>query len=298
MEKEELIKKWLDNNLNEAELKAFKQLDDAEDLLKINQTLQGFKAPEYNTSDELNAVMPNITAKQNTPKNWIKTAMKIAAIFTLCFGTYYYTNNLDTTITTLAAQKNTITLPDASTVNLNALSTVTYNENNWSSEREINLDGEAFFKVAKGQTFTVITDAGTVTVYGTQFNIKERDNYFEVACYEGLVGVTYNKKETKLHPGDHFLILNHKLVSVQKDKNTTPSWVNNTSVFKSLPYREVIAEFERQYNTSIVLEHINDAQLFTGSFTHNNIENALKSITLPLQLKHTTNNNIITLKRE
>jgi len=298
MEKEELIKKWLDHSLNDAELKAFNALDDAEELRQLNQALQGFKAPDYNTSDALNSVMPHITVQQKTPKYWIGILTKIAAVFMVCFGAYYYINNLDTTITTLAAQKNNITLPDASTVNLNALSTVTYNKSNWSETREITLDGEAYFKVAKGQTFKVITDAGIVTVYGTQFNIKERDHYFEVACYEGLVGVTYNGTETKLHPGEHFLILNGKPVTLQKDNNSQPAWVNNTSIFKSLPYSEVIAEFERQYNVTVTLNAIDDSQLFTGSFTHNNIENALKSITLPLQLKHTTNHNIITLTRE
>ena len=49
---------------------------------------------------------------------------------------------------------------------------------------------------------------------------------------------------------------------------------------------------------TINLQSINDSQLFTGSFTHNNIDVALKSITLPLHLSYTKTDDTITLKRE
>ena len=45
-------------------------------------------------------------------------------------------------------------------------------------------------------------------------------------------------------------------------------------------------------------ENIDENQLFTGSFSHSNIDIALKSITLPLHLKYSKTNNTITLKRD
>ena len=160
------------------------------------------------------------------------------------------------------------------------------------------LEGEAFFKVAKGSSFNVITKSGTVTVYGTQFNVKQRDNYSEVICYEGLVGVTYKSKETKLKPGDSFLIIDGKTIAKEKENRTMPSWLNNESTFKSLPYKTIVAEFERQYDVDITLMNIDSTQLFTGSFTHDNLEIALKSITLPLHLTYSKTNNTIILKGE
>ena len=100
---------------------------------------------------------------------------------------------------------------------LNAKSLLAFNKKDWKQEREVELDGEAFFKVAKGSSFNVITKSGTVTVYGTQFNVKQRDNYFEVICYEGLVGVTYNSQETKLKPGDSFLIIDGEIIAKEKE---------------------------------------------------------------------------------
>ena len=297
MNREDLIKKWLNNNLNTDELEAFKKLEDYESLVKLSDSVKHFKAPEYNTSEALQDVLFAIKTPKKSVR-WVPILSRIAAIFVVCFGVYYYTTTLDTTIKTLASQKQTIELPDASTVALNATTTVSFNKKQWNTNRQVQLNGEAYFKVAKGSKFEVITDAGTVTVLGTQFNIKQRHNYFEVVCYEGLVGVTYNNNETKLQPGNRLLLIDGKLIATEKENQIEPSWINNNSVFKSLPYREVIAEFERQYDMTINLQSINDSQLFTGSFTHNNIDVALKSITLPLHLSYTKTDDTITLKRE
>ncbi|WNH08037.1 FecR family protein [Thalassobellus suaedae] len=298
MNREKLISKWLDNNLNNLELEAFKSLEDYDDLVKLNTSLQTFKADNYDTSKELENILSTIKSKKQQPTHWFKPFMRIAAILAICFSLYYYITTIDTTISTMVAQKTTIDLPDASSVSLNAKSLLAFNKKDWKNEREVELQGEAFFKVAKGSTFKVITKLGTVTVYGTQFNVKQRDNYFEVICYEGLVGVTHNTHETKLKPGDSFLIIDGKIIAKEKENRSTPSWLNNESTFKSLPYKTIIAEFERQYDVDITLVNIDSNQLFTGSFTHNNLEVALKSISLPLHLTYSKTNNTIILKGE
>ena len=298
MNKEDLIQKWLDHDLNAQELEAFKQLEDYDVLTKLDTNLKHFKAPEYNTSENLEDVMSAIKTMKQTSTNWLSTVTKIAAVFVICFGVYFYTTTLDTTIHTMASQKQSVELPDASIVELNAMSTLAFNESNWMSKREVSLQGEAFFKVAKGSRFDVKTEDGVISVLGTQFNVKQRANYFEVICYEGKVAVTHKSNTTKLLPGDSFFVLDGKLVTTEKENQSTPSWLQNQSRFKSLPYREVIAEFERQHDVHISLKDIDDSQLFTGSFTHNDIEIALKSITLPLHLTYSKTDNIITLKRE
>ncbi len=298
MKREILISKWLDNDLNDQELEAFKNLEDYDDLVKLDNSMQAFKAEDFNTSAELDQVLSKIKSTKKQTTHWIKPLMRVAAILAVCFSLYYYTTILDTTITTKFAQKTTIELPDASSVSLNAKSLLAFNKKDWKHEREVELDGEAFFKVAKGSSFNVITKSGTVTVYGTQFNVKQRDNYFEVICYEGLVGVTHNSQETKLKAGDRFLIIDGKQIVKEKENRLTPSWLNNESQFKSLPFKEVIAEFERQYNVDITLLNINSEELVTVGFPHNNIDVAIKNITVPLRLTHSKDNNTIILKRE
>jgi len=298
MNREELILKWLDNNLNNQELRAFKALEDYDDLVKLNSSLQGFKADNYNTEKELQNVLSSIKSNKQPTIYWLKPVIRVAAVIAICFGVYFYTTSLDTTISTELAQKTTLELPDASTVSLNSKSLLVYNKNDWKKVRDVELNGEAFFKVAKGSSFKVKTASGTVTVYGTEFNVKQRENYFEVICYEGLVGVTHHLKEKKLKPGDRFLVIDGKIIAKEKEYRTKPSWLNNESEFKSVPFKQVVAEFERQYKVNITMLGIDSKQLFTGSFTHKNLDVALKSIALPLQVTYSKDGNSIILKRE
>ena len=300
MDRKEIIKKWLDNELSPQELEVFKTFKDYDALVKLSHGIKQFKAPEFNTSEELNIALQHI----NTPKlravNWMRPLMRIAAVFAICFSAYYYTTTLDTSVNTYASEKNmTIELPDASSVSLNALSTLTYNKKSWNDARDVNLIGEAYFKVAKGKTFKVFTSVGTITVLGTQFNIKQRENLFEVVCYEGSVSVTHKSNTKILTPGDSFLILDGKYIAKEKETQINPSWINNESYFKSMSFAHVLHEFERQYDVTINSQHIDVKQLFTGSFVHNNKELALKSITLPLNLNYSIeNNHTIVLSRE
>ena len=84
-------------------------------------------------------------------------------------------------------------MPDGSSVNLNAGSELEYTSFNWKKNRVLSLGGEAFFKVKKGKTFTVITKEGNVKVLGTQFKVKSREKLYEVTCFEGKVQVVIQK---------------------------------------------------------------------------------------------------------
>ncbi|MBO6606275.1 FecR family protein [Psychroserpens sp.] len=298
MNRESLIKKWLDHDLSPQELEEFKQLEDYQDLANLDESIKGFKADSITTDEALNSVWQTIRSQKTSTNRLVSVLSKIAAVLVIGFGIFYFTTTLDTTSSTLVAQQEQIQLPDASEVQLNAMSTLSFNSSKWDDNRSVTLSGEAFFKVAKGKKFDVITDAGTVSVLGTQFNVKYRNDYFEVTCYEGKVAVITNMKSTTLLAGDSFLILDGKYIATEKENRLNPSWLNHVSTFKSMPFKEVLAEFERQYEVEIEDTNIDKSQKFTGSFTHNDIEIALKSITLPLQLKYSKTDNIITLKRD
>ena len=298
MEREELIKKWLDNNLNTEELNAFEQLEDYNELIKMNAALKDFKAPHFSVDKSYQSLKPNLKAEKVNTNQWLKPLLRIAAVIAIGFSIFYYTTTLDSRIETEIAQQTTIELPDSSSVNLNANSTLSFNANNWSDARAVKLNGEAFFKVAKGQKFDVITSDGIVTVLGTQFNVKQRESYFEVTCYEGLVSVTHNNKTVKLTPGHTFKIIDGKLLVNEKENAVQPNWLHGESSFKNVSLKHVISEFENQYDLNINADQIDTSRLFTGSFTHNNLDLALKSVTIPLNLSYSISGKSILLKRE
>ena len=299
MNREELIKKWLDNELNLDEQRAFEALEDHQELARLSNAMQHFKAPEYNVSEGLSATLKKINVSKSANSNtWLKPLLRVAAVLVIAFGIYFYTAALDTSFTTLASQKTSIELPDESKVRLNAESAIAFNKRKWSHERSVDLAGEAYFIVAKGSKFDVNTLSGVVSVLGTEFNVKQRENLFEVICYEGSVQVDYKTDKTILKPGDSFLLLDGKIIAKEKEKALSPSWINNESYFKSMPFGYVINEFERQYNITINALAIDESFLFTGGFDHSDMELALKNITLPINLIYSIEGNTITLESE
>mgnify|MGYP002712973712 CR=1 FL=1 len=299
MKREYLIRKWLDNELNAQELEAFKQLDDYDDLIKLSESVKHFKAPDFDNPKELQALLQKIKAQSTTANSWLKPLLRIAAIVVLFFGAYYFIVGFNTTIQTNLAEKTAVTLPDQSQVQLNAASKLSFNKTRWNSKRAVKLQGEAYFKVAKGAKFDVVTKVGTVSVFGTQFNVKQRPDFFEVICFEGSVGVKYQDQKTTLKPGHSFLVVDGKLITRELETRKFPSWIHNESYFKSLPFKEVLKELERQYNVRITVKNIDTSQLFTGTFKHDNLDVAVKSIALPLHLNYQINDDkTIVLSRE
>ena len=302
MDKDYLIKKWLVGELNDAERIAFEKLDDYDLNIEILENAKYFKASHHSSVSSFDEFKKNLKNKK-TPiikLNSYKFLFRIAALLVISLSVYFafFFNNL-TTVQTLARNKTTFELPDASTVILNTESKAHYSKNKWSQKREVSLDGEAFFKVAKGSKFDVLTSGGIISVVGTQFNVKNRENYFEVKCYEGIVSVNSNGTSQLLTKGNTYRILNN-IVSVDSTNTNQPKWIDNISSFKSVPLYEVLNELERQYDVIIVTEKIDTDRLFTGGFVHNNIEQALTSITVPFDIdyKQDQSNKIILFSSE
>lgn len=285
---ENFLAKWLNNELTEKELAEFKASAEYNSYQRIIDTSATLEAPEFD-SEEAFAALKNQQLLSDTKVVQLQPFKKFmrvaAAAVILLVASYFYVNSLSEKITTQYAQKQEITLPDTSEVILNADSEITYSEKNWSTERKIKLNGEAFFKVAKGKKFSVETNGGTVAVLGTQFHVENRENLFEVYCYEGLVSVSYLGKETQLPAGSSFVVIDGKIKSTTKKTDSAPSWLQDESSFKSMPFKFVLAEFERQHNIRVTTENVDLTKLFTGSFSNTNLNLALKSISIPSGIK-------------
>ncbi len=288
LDKEYLIRKWLANDLSLAERKDFEQLEDFEFYKKIVDNAKYFDALEIEQPANLNTFyLRKLEQEQNVENNkstLFSKVINIAAAVLLLFGiVFFWLSNEETTFKTLASNKINVSLPDSSLVTLNSKSEIAFNKTKWANKREVKLDGEAFFEVKKGSKFDVISSAGRVRVVGTKFNVKNRESYFEVKCYEGVVSVNTGNKINTLKAGQSCRLMNDSIYML-KFKNQSPTWLNNKSYFKSVPFSEVIKEFERQYNMDVTLQYIDPNQLFTGGFTHDNLVNALNSITFSLDL--------------
>lgn len=285
---ENYLAKWWSGELSEQELREFEASEAYASFQKLKEASSGLQAPDFDVDqallrfkEEHMAEAPKVISL-NPFRKFLRVAAVIAVLLT---GSYFYINSLNEKVTTGFAERSEVILPDNSELFLNADSRISYSEKNWDNQRNIKLDGEAFFKVAKGKKFTVSTEQGTVTVLGTQFNVENRKGIFEVTCYEGLVSVTHNGKEVKLPAGNSYVVINGKQVTGTPE-GTQPSWMNNESSFESIPLKYVFAELERQFDVKVNTENINTDLLFTGSFNNTDLNMALKSISTPSQTRY------------
>jgi len=296
MDKNYLIKKWLDNDLNSEEQKAFDALEDKSFFNEIIEEGQRFKGQNTSKVSTFENLEKGLEQKPEPTFNWTKTLIRIAAVFVIGFGLYsLFNKDQHSTFETHLAQTEQITLPDNSVVTLNESSQLEFYDN-WNKERSVNLKGEAYFKVAKGKRFDVKTATGMVSVLGTQFNVIARDSIFSVICYEGLVQVNYNKKITKLAAGKAYRIINGKPEAFDVAV-IQPEWLSNMKVFKEASIGDVFASIESHYNVKIVAEDIDNSILFTGAFELNNLDNALKATTKSLNLTYEINSKNVVIIR-
>ncbi len=295
MDKDYLNKKWLSGDLTEKERKAFEQIEDNELLKLIVDKAPAFSASHLSDVKDYDALKARMQTEKrfNKKRRWITPMLRIASVLVIAFGIYFtLVHGNSITVESTIGEKKMVELPDNSEVTLNAVSEITYSEKTWDDKRELTLDGEAFFKVAKGSTFDVITAIGKVSVVGTKFNVKNRKDLFEVDCFEGRVNVTYGDEITSLLPGNVYRVTNGKISSDTISDRNEPFWLDNMSYFKKALFHEVIAELERQYGIKVTIDPNDKNLLFTGGFAHNNLKEALEAITVPMKLTYTMETSI------
>jgi len=289
MKNEILLAKWLNNDITPEELAHLKASPEYVSYIKIAEVAAQFKTPNFDKATNFKAI--NVKKETLQPKvitlNPLKTILKIAAVFAVIFAGYFYVNTLNTTITTQIAEKQTFLLPDQSKVVLNANSTLDYSKNNWDKNRNLTLDGEAYFIVSKGEKFNIQTKEGIVSVLGTQFNVFVRENQLNVICYEGLVRVSFNDNAIELPAGNKITIENGTITDQGKINTLNPSWIKNESSFDNATLLSVIKELQRQYPIKVTTSNIDLNQRFSGSFSHKSITLALRLLCEPLNLSYT-----------
>jgi len=163
-----------------------------------------------------------------------------------------------------------INLPDGSEVQLNANSTLIYRRAfAYLNRREVRFEGEGYFKVKhlnrdrdhikKGEIFTVVTDKITVTVLGTEFNLKDRHNRASVSLIRGKVGVmSRNNRAYMMNPGEtfHFNPAGEK-TSETGTVNQPIAWLSGKIVVNQTTVDDILLEFEDLYGYQVILENPN-----------------------------------------
>ncbi|MFA5329323.1 MAG: FecR domain-containing protein [Prolixibacteraceae bacterium] len=167
-------------------------------------------------------------------------------------------------------EKSMVRLPDGSEVWLNANSRLVYNSFS-STHRQVELKGEAFFKVTHNANapFVVKTNECDVEVLGTTFNVMAYDEFGrkEITLLNGKVNVHAEGKTEVLKPGESLILKNHKMQILEVDASQSSQWVDNKFNFKNIPISELMKRLENWYDVDITLENKSGKEVnFTGTF--------------------------------
>lgn len=224
---------------------------------------------------------PVIPIRSNRFKRWTNIAAAVILLIA-AFGIWKFTQpkpSVSTTYGQIASHE----LPDGSVMMLNANSTAKLGKDWKDNDREIWLNGEAFFHVKKTpqkNRFVVHTNDLDVIVTGTKFNVWTRDNKTSVLLTEGSVIVrTLAGEEIKMQPGDFVQIDNKTLEKKKANEETVLAWKDNRISFDNTPLKEVARMITEHYGIKVTVDNsIADSMALSGIQPNDNLDILLRSI--------------------
>jgi len=210
------------------------------------------------------------------------------------------------TIATNFGEIKQVTLPDGSTVALNANSSLKFSRFDFGSDnREVMLDGEADFSVIhtkSNQKFIVKTNNNlNVTVLGTQFSVYARDKKDRVVLRKGKVELNYltsnNKgKELILKPGDVFTknTIGEDTLQHIVDAEKEIAWKTHDFHFEGTAMSEVATMLKDDFGINAKFQNSELAsRRISGSFHAEKAVELIDAIAQLLDINYKTKNNIV-----
>jgi len=267
-------------------------------------TIPGFSFPE--------------TKKILIRNNPFNTLLKYAAVFILAFSlgslSIYKINRNEriefssqyNTINVPYGERSQITLYEGTKVWLNSGTRFRYPVAFSKETRDVFIEGEAYFDVAKDAKHPFVVTAGQlkIQVLGTRFNVcaYASDKEFTTTLDEGAVNAinTTNGRNVILNPGDQ-VILNREtngLNSLQVNSQLFTCWKENLLKYENAPFEEVIKKMERWYDVKIVVDPaINTKERYTMTIKTESLREMLQLVSRTTKLKYEIKENTVLIKK-
>ncbi|WP_285799593.1 FecR domain-containing protein [Duncaniella freteri] len=204
-----------------------------------------------------------------------------------------------TKVTTYYDKEFWLTLPDGSVVHLGSNTRIIYPERFDNDSRDVYLEGEAYFMVAKSDVsrFTVHTSTATTTVYGTEFNVSAPgDDRCKVVLVKGSVSVsTPTSGELMLKPGEGAEIADGTITVSEVDVTPYEAWNTGRIDFTDWTLEKLMSVIGKWYNMDIRFSDEEFSQIeITGSFNrYETLTPTIESLSVITGLTITTDGNTI-----
>ncbi len=245
--------------------------------------------------------------------------LRIAAVFIVVLGVgiigYQWFKDNDIVFEQIATtnQKTLKVLDDGTKVWLNKKSTISFNKGFGKQKREIFLNGEAYFDVAKNKKVPLFIHAGEINieVKGTAFNVNayQKNTAIQVSLVRGAIQITSKSNQIPgvlLKPNEKFIFQkiqadggpNYKVFSMASQEMLKGvEWITDTLIFRKEKLKDLVSRMERKYGVKIEIhsEQLKEKR-FSGTFTTETIQQALEALKLSYPLTYTINNRLVVIK--
>ena len=173
------------------------------------------------------------------------------------------------TVSTPRGGEYRIILPDGSKVWLNAASKIKFPAVFKRNIREVELDGEAYFEIAKrsAMPFVVKTGKTEIEVLGTHFNVKaySSQEVMKTTLVEGSVKIKGGNSSLLLKPGQQARLAGGSMTVVSNvDIEEQVAWKNGLFIFKDATIEEVMSQVASWYDLNVSFEGKIPEKLLTG----------------------------------
>jgi ferric-dicitrate binding protein FerR (iron transport regulator) len=179
------------------------------------------------------------------------------------------------TLSTVPGQTYVVILPDQSKVWLNSASSLRYPASFASlKNRTVELQGEAYFEIAKDAKHPFIVKTGTqsVQVLGTHFNINSYtdEQAITTTLLEGLVRISSGKTERVLKVGEQAVNKNNQVSISKVNTDNITDWVNGDFYFDNMDFRAAMRKIGRWYDLDIVYDRSLPVDIEAGGWISRN----------------------------
>lgn len=265
-----------------------------------------------------NQVLENIlehnrgTKPKDTPdflsSNWIRGLAASFAILLLAGGYFFnryrsdlvdYRDLAVQTITKTASpgQKKTIGLPDGTTVKLNSGSKLIFTQPFREDQRSVELEGEAYFEVAKDVRRPFVIQSGQLKtkVLGTSFNVRsyKDEKTISVSVLTGKVEIANEYGESDILFPEDMGVYNKDDRGITKTKFDNKSvfgWKDGILVFEDMEIKAILSNLEKWYDVEIIVnKDLKMTGKYTGEYQNASLERILDGISFTSKFNYTIN---------
>jgi transmembrane sensor len=270
-----------------------------------------FQENWQNIQNKLFGRMQSELQQTHRTLKFFRYAAILAVLISIPALVFYFTQTspsaqlIYTTVAANYGQISKVVLPDSSVIWINSGSTIRYNNQFSATNRDIDLIGEAFFKVHKNKELPLIVSSADlkVKVLGTEFSMMAypEENSIQVVLEKGKVELTstsHSNFRQEMKPGELASFNKEKKELALSTVNTIlyTSWKDGMINIYNLPLSELVIKLEKRYNQKFVVDDEIKNLPYTFTIKNENLNNILSLMEKITPVDAIQRGNVIELK--